>query len=132
MRTVATKVLALVARKATAGETLTVVEAEKATGASRKSVRLALKHWKAQDAIHLAAYRAVRGGFEACWALGSGKDAPEPDRISRSKASCERRMAYAREQRVAQMLSRDQRSGLDLWACPNLGALPMIPYARPA
>lgn len=125
------RVLALVAQKTAAGGHLTVAEAADELSVSRKSVRSALRHWKEKRAIHIAEFKAVRWGYEQLWRLGSGDDAPMPDRVSRTKASQERRMAAAREGRVIARLQEDARPWLDVWVCPNLGALPHLPYARP-
>lgn len=121
----------------------TAEQVASAIGRSRKVVLLRLRAFEDDGRAHICGWHPTPGEPSPIWAEGLGESVAKPPRSvtvaawMAENADLQKRLNEARSRACvrAKMLARirkDQRSGLDLWACPNLGALPMIPYARPA
>ena len=115
----------------------TLTEVCDETGISNTTVSNICKEFRDLGNAHILRYEQRRSTWVPVWSLGPGTDAQFP----RGQPPKERR-EYVRQLKARQEIKaqerrkfdhrRDYRGEIERWACPDLGKLPMVPFARPA
>ena len=97
-----------------------------------KSAHKYLTEWHDSGDVHIGGWVQRGSMWAAVWHIGPGKDVPMPANQARKpRVSAEARANAIKASLSLRRARINRLPALDRALCPDLGKLPMVPFARP-